>query len=84
LARDYEADLVVLHVAQLPLLMSMNGELIPTPVDEAESARGKMEQVRPADPRVGVFHQLAERNPAEEDSPLHTSRHKWKRCCVAV
>lgn len=43
-----------------------NGVLVPTPVDEAESARGRLEEVRPADPTVTVGHRLAEGIPAEE------------------
>jgi nucleotide-binding universal stress UspA family protein len=66
LARDYGARLVVIHVAQLPLLMPEGGVLVPSPVDEAEGARVRLEQVRPADSRVGVRHRLAEGDPAEE------------------
>jgi nucleotide-binding universal stress UspA family protein len=43
-----------------------NEVLVPTPVDEAESARGRLEEVRPADPRVRLRHRSAERTPAEE------------------
>lgn len=44
----------------------MDGVLVPTPVDLAAAARGELEQVRPADPRVAVAHRLAEGNPADE------------------
>jgi nucleotide-binding universal stress UspA family protein len=66
LARDFGAELVVLHVAQLPLLTPVDGVLVPTPVDEAEYARGRLERVRPSDPRLAVAHRLAEGDPAEE------------------
>jgi nucleotide-binding universal stress UspA family protein len=66
LARDYGAELIVLHVAQLPFLMPMNGVLVPTPINDAECVRGQLEQVRPDDPRVRVGHRLAEGNPAGE------------------
>lgn len=66
LAQDYGATLVVLHAADLPLLTPVEGVLIPTPIDEAEAFRGRLEAVRPADPRVAVRHRLAEGNPAEE------------------
>lgn len=66
LARDYGAELVVFHVARLPLLTPVNGVLVPTPADEAEQARGQLEQVRPADPLVKVEHRLAEGDPAVE------------------
>jgi nucleotide-binding universal stress UspA family protein len=66
LARDYGATLVVVHVVQLPFLEPVEGVLVPTPIDEAEADRGRLEQVRPADPRVAVCHRLAEGDPAEE------------------
>lgn len=66
LARDYGAELVVLHVAELTSLIPMNGMLVPTPVGDAEQFRPKLEQVRPADPRVRVRHRLAEGEPGEE------------------
>lgn len=66
LARDYAARLVVLHVAGLPPLLPVEGMLMPTPVDEAESARGRLEAVRPTDPRVQVRHRLAVGDPAGE------------------
>jgi nucleotide-binding universal stress UspA family protein len=66
LARDYDAEVVVLHVAQLPLLTPVDGVLVPTPLDEAEHARKQLEQVRPADSRVKVVHRLVEGDPAGE------------------
>lgn len=66
LARDYGAEVVVLHVAQLPLLMPVDGVLVPTPLDEAERASKQLEQVRTADPRVKVVHRLVEGDPAGE------------------
>ncbi len=66
LARDHGAELTVLHVAQLPLLMPMNGVLVPTPVDETDALRDRLEQVRAADPRVRLGHRLAEGVPSEE------------------
>jgi nucleotide-binding universal stress UspA family protein len=66
LARDFGAEVVALHVVNLPLLMPVDGVLVPTPVDVAESVRGQLKQVRPADPRVVVNHRLAEGNPVDE------------------
>ena len=66
LARDYGAELVVLHVAQLPLLMPMEGVLVPTPVDEAEASREQLETIHADDPQVKLIHRLAEGNAADE------------------
>lgn len=66
LARDYGAEVVVLHVAQLPLLMPVEGMLVPTPMGEMEASRGPLERIRPADPGVPVSHRLVEGDPAEE------------------
>lgn len=66
LARDYGARLVVLHVTGLSPVLPVEGTLMPAPVDEAEYARGRLEAVRPADPRVRVRHRLGVGDPAEE------------------
>jgi nucleotide-binding universal stress UspA family protein len=66
LARDYGAELVVLHVAQPPLLLPMEGVLVPTPVDEVEASREQLEKIHAADPRVKLIHRLAEGNPPDE------------------
>jgi len=66
LARDYGAELHILHVAELPLLTSMDGVLVPTPVDEAESARARLEDLRPLDSEVTCSPRLVEGVPAEE------------------
>lgn len=65
LARDYGANLVVLHVADLPLLMPMNGVLVPTPVDVAEADREQLERIHADDPRVKLTRRLGEGNPAD-------------------
>ncbi|MBX9583518.1 MAG: universal stress protein [Gemmataceae bacterium] len=66
LARDYAARLVVLHVAGLPHGLPVEGMLMPILVDDSEYARGRLEAVRPSDPRVQVRHRLAIGEPAEE------------------
>lgn len=66
LARDYGAQLVVLHVAGRPLPLPIDGVQVPPPLEDIEAVRGRLEAVRPADSRVAVRHRLAEGNPAEE------------------
>jgi nucleotide-binding universal stress UspA family protein len=66
LARDYAARLVVLHVAGLPPVLPVEGMLVPAPVADTEYVRGRLEAVRPADPRVRVCHRLAVGDPAGE------------------
>ena len=66
LARDYRAELVVLHVAQLPLLVPMEGVLVPTPVDEVDASRAQLATIHADDPQVKLVHRLAEGNAADE------------------
>jgi nucleotide-binding universal stress UspA family protein len=66
LARDYGATLVVQHVFQLPLLVPIDGVLMPTPVESMDQCRSRLDQLRPTDPRVTVRHRLTEGDPAEE------------------
>lgn len=66
LARDYCAELIICHVAELPMLVPVEGLLVPTPIQEAESLRPQLEAIHPVDPNVAVRHQLLEGVPAEE------------------
>jgi nucleotide-binding universal stress UspA family protein len=66
LARDHGAELVVLHVAPPPLSLGSGGiPMAPVHEDLAE-LRARLEQVRPADDRVGFRHRLAEGAAAAE------------------
>ena len=65
LARNYRAELHVLHVVELPFLTTIDGVLVPTPIYEAESTREQLENLRPHDPAVTVAHRLFEGDPAE-------------------
>jgi nucleotide-binding universal stress UspA family protein len=66
LARDYGARLVVLHVAELPAVVSGDGMLmIQYPIDP-EPLREQLQQLQPGDPKVPVEHRLVEGYPAEQ------------------
>lgn len=66
LARDYSAELTVLHVASQAPIIAPNGEAMVWPEDELDRARERLEQVHAKDPLVSMKHQLAEGNPADE------------------
>jgi nucleotide-binding universal stress UspA family protein len=66
LARDYGARLVVLHVAELPAVVSGDGMLMmPYPVD-SEPLREQLQKLTPGAPEVPVEHRLVEGYPAEQ------------------
>ena len=66
LARDYGANLTILHVAQEPVILFTEGVIPPQPEDHLHEVRQQLERVEPADPSVSVVHQLVEGNPATE------------------
>ena len=66
LARDYGARLTVLHVAEPPMAVAGEGILwLPLAVDE-QPPRERLQQLRPADPKVQVEHRLVEGDAAAE------------------
>ena len=66
LARDYSANLIILHVAQSPVIMFTEGIIPPSAEGHLEEVREQLARVEPADPNVNVVHQLVEGNPATE------------------
>lgn len=66
LARDYNANLIILHVAQSPVILFTEGIIPPSPDEHLEEVRQQLSRVEPADPDVNVVHQLVEGNPASE------------------
>lgn len=66
LARDYNAKLVLLHVAEPAIAGYGDGMLIPTLPVDTESLRQRLREFRFADPRVTVEHRLIEGDPATE------------------
>lgn len=66
LARDYQANLTILHVAQEPVVLFTEG-IIPPPVDDhLQEVREQLANIEPTDPNVNVTRQLVEGNPAAE------------------
>jgi nucleotide-binding universal stress UspA family protein len=60
LARDYGAQLVVLHVAEPPMAFAGEGVLmLPTAVD-MQQLRERLQQLRSLDPKIQVDHLLVE------------------------
>jgi nucleotide-binding universal stress UspA family protein len=66
LARDYSAELIVLHVNRSTAIFAPDGIAVAAPTEEPLGARAKLAQVRPVDPRVRVEHRLIEGEPAEQ------------------
>jgi nucleotide-binding universal stress UspA family protein len=66
LARDYKANLTILHVAQEPVILFTEGIIPPPADDHLQEVREQLESIEPADPDVSVTHQLVEGNPATE------------------
>jgi nucleotide-binding universal stress UspA family protein len=58
LARDYGAELVVLHVAPPALSLGSGGLPMAPTVGGDEDAKARLEQIRPTDPKVAVRHRL--------------------------
>jgi nucleotide-binding universal stress UspA family protein len=66
IAREYAADLLVLHVLTPSVVAAPNGMVVTGPSDETEWAGAQMDHLRPADPFVSVGHRLVEGDPAHE------------------
>ena len=66
LARDYGAELVVVHVNQPPPVFAPDGIALPGPVEEPYELRARLAGVRPSDPRVKVEYHLLDGDPADE------------------
>jgi nucleotide-binding universal stress UspA family protein len=66
LARDYGAQLVVVHVVQPPPMYAPDGIPVSVPAEEPDATRADLLRVRPADARVKVEHRLLDGEAAEE------------------
>jgi nucleotide-binding universal stress UspA family protein len=66
LARDYRAELLVLHVNKPEGIYAPDGVAMALPAQEPLALRGKLAQVRPADSSVKVEHRLVDGEPSEE------------------
>jgi nucleotide-binding universal stress UspA family protein len=67
LARDYGAELVVVHVNRPAPIYAPDGIVVAgVPVEEPLELRGKLAQLKPHDPRVKVEYKLLDGDPAEQ------------------
>jgi nucleotide-binding universal stress UspA family protein len=66
LARDYGARLVVLHVAEPPVVVGGEGVMVLPCAIDLEALRERLDQLRLKDPKVVVEHQLIEGEAASE------------------
>ena len=66
LARDYGADLMILHVNRPTAIYAPDGIVVGAPVEDPLELRGQLAQIRPEDPRVKFEHKLADGEPAEQ------------------
>jgi nucleotide-binding universal stress UspA family protein len=66
LARDYDAKLVILHVAQQPVIMYTEGIIPAQPEHHEEELREQLLQLQVQHPNVHVVHLLEDGNPGEE------------------
>src|SRR5262245_18819477 len=65
LARDYGAELVVVHVHNPQPVYAPDG-IVVGPVEEPYDVRAKLVLIRPDDPRVKIEHHLLEGNSSDE------------------
>lgn len=65
LARDYGAELLVLHVYRPPQVYAPDGIAVIVP-EQPLDLQAQLALVRPADPQVKVDHLLVEGDPVEE------------------
>ena len=66
LARDYGAELVIVHVNRPTPIYAPDGIVVGVPIEEPYELRGQLAGVRPSDPRVKFEHHLLDGDPAEE------------------
>ncbi len=66
LARDYGARLIVLHVAQPPVVAFGEGVIPPNPAEVEDQLRERLQQMRAGNPKVRLEHHLVEGDAAAE------------------
>jgi len=66
LARDYSAELIVMHVYPTSSIFAPDGIAVPLPMEEPYELRVRLAEIRPTDPRVKVEHHLVEGLPTEQ------------------
>lgn len=66
LARDYSAELTLLHVWSPPMVYAPDGIALPVASEDMYQARVNLYAVKPRNPTLKVRHILAEGNPADQ------------------
>jgi nucleotide-binding universal stress UspA family protein len=66
LARDYGAELLALHVSPPPRVFAPDGIAIPTPAEDPQDVRARLDRLRPSDPRVKFESRVLDGDPAEQ------------------
>ena len=66
LARDYNAELLVIHVVTPPRVFAPDGIAVPFPVEEPYEIHAELARMRPADHGVKFDHKVLEGDPAQE------------------
>ena len=66
LARDYGAELIIVHVHRPEPIFAPDGIAVNIPAEEPFELRAKLAKIIPEDPRTKFEHHLLEGEPAEE------------------
>jgi nucleotide-binding universal stress UspA family protein len=66
LARDYQAQLLIVHVNRPTPIYAPDGIAVGVPVENPLELRARLADVRPTDPRITVEHHLLDGDPAEQ------------------
>lgn len=75
LARDYSAELVVVHVSPPPVQGVSEGVAVELPTGWEDAVWTRLAAVRADDPRVRIIHRLIVGDPAEKIVRLAEDRH---------
>jgi nucleotide-binding universal stress UspA family protein len=66
LARDYQAHLIVLHVAPLQVLGAVEGVVLIPPENQREALEEELHRLQPPNPGIHVEHRLVQGEPVPE------------------
>jgi nucleotide-binding universal stress UspA family protein len=66
LARDYGAELLILHVNRATPIYAPDGIVVGVPVEEPFELLGKLAHLKHEDPSIKVEHKLVDGDPAEQ------------------
>lgn len=66
LARDYEAKLIVLHVAEPPVIAFGEGVVPPNPIEHQQALRRRLDEIQAPVAQLVIERELAEGQPAAQ------------------